>query len=332
MDAGVARLRAAAGRPSGRLGRRLLQRDARHLRVHRRRQKARRRASAGVRDIRGRLSRGPHRRGDSRRAPGPAASGRPRMTIRPFEPTFMPVGILTAALQELTPRAVRDADPDRAIEDWLDVRARARRRHHPAVGGAASERGRRAARSDARSGGEHARSAAALRPARARRVEAALSRHGRRLSDIGYFDNMLHHDPAMRRKKHDFMRRVFDAAVLLGVARGLRLRRPQPAAQHGREPASTSRTQFVPLLKEAKARGLTYPRRAVSDAGLDDRRQLSQQHRLHARHLDRAAPHLRAAWRRRPVPDSLRPVARDPDGPGLAVDLSVPEGRRATRS
>ena len=31
----------------------------------------------------------------------------------------MKVGILTAALQELTPRAQRDADPDRAIEDWL---------------------------------------------------------------------------------------------------------------------------------------------------------------------------------------------------------------------
>jgi hypothetical protein len=31
----------------------------------------------------------------------------------------MQVGVLTAALQELTPRDVRDADPDRAIEDWL---------------------------------------------------------------------------------------------------------------------------------------------------------------------------------------------------------------------
>ena len=28
---------------------------------------------------------------------------------------------------------------------------------------------------------------------------------------------MLHDDPAIRRKKHDFMRRVMDAAVLLGV-------------------------------------------------------------------------------------------------------------------
>ena len=36
-----------------------------------------------------------------------------------FQPKFMRVGVLTAALQELTPREVRDADPDRAIEDWL---------------------------------------------------------------------------------------------------------------------------------------------------------------------------------------------------------------------
>src|SRR6476619_8039635 len=39
--------------------------------------------------------------------------------VRPFEPQHMKVGVLTAALQELTPRTVRDADPDRAIEDWL---------------------------------------------------------------------------------------------------------------------------------------------------------------------------------------------------------------------
>src|SRR5213083_981486 len=41
------------------------------------------------------------------------------MSTRSFEPQFMKVGVLTAALQELTPRAVRDPDPDRAIEDWV---------------------------------------------------------------------------------------------------------------------------------------------------------------------------------------------------------------------
>ena len=44
--------------------------------------------------------------------------------------------------------------------------------------------------------------------------------------------------------------------------------------------------------------------------------------------LDRAAPDLREARRRRSVPHPLRPVARDPDGAGHAVDLPVPEGRR----
>jgi len=42
------------------------------------------------------------------------------MTIRAFEPKFMKMSVLTAALQELTPREVRDADPDKAIEDWLE--------------------------------------------------------------------------------------------------------------------------------------------------------------------------------------------------------------------
>ena len=42
------------------------------------------------------------------------------MTTRAFQPKFMKMSVLTAALQELTPRSVRDADPDRAIEDWLE--------------------------------------------------------------------------------------------------------------------------------------------------------------------------------------------------------------------
>src|SRR5438034_8776676 len=42
------------------------------------------------------------------------------MTTKAFEPKFMKVGVLTAALQELTPREVRDPDPDRAIEEWVE--------------------------------------------------------------------------------------------------------------------------------------------------------------------------------------------------------------------
>src|SRR6516225_8020783 len=45
------------------------------------------------------------------------------MSIKQFEPKFMRVGVLTAALQELTPREVRDPDPDRAIEEWVEFAA-----------------------------------------------------------------------------------------------------------------------------------------------------------------------------------------------------------------
>ena len=41
------------------------------------------------------------------------------MSIKPFEPQFMKIGVLTAALQELTPREMRDPDPDLAIEEWV---------------------------------------------------------------------------------------------------------------------------------------------------------------------------------------------------------------------
>jgi hypothetical protein len=37
-----------------------------------------------------------------------------------FEPKPMRLSVLTAALQELTPRERRDADPDLAVEEWLD--------------------------------------------------------------------------------------------------------------------------------------------------------------------------------------------------------------------
>jgi len=90
---------------------------------------------------------------------------------------------------------------------------------------------------------------------RARRVEAAIRSTGVGLSDLGYFDNLLHHEPALRRAKHDFLRRVLDAAVLLGV--------PAVCVFVGRnnrrgmdQNLSEFETGFVPLLAEAKARGL----------------------------------------------------------------------------
>jgi len=177
--------------------------------------------------------------------------------MKTFEPKFMKVGVLTAALQELTPRSVRDPDPDRAIEDWLTF---------------ANELG-----------ASYIQLSAALHPTetdvppeamldpvantldlrkpfdkdRARRVEAALRATGVGLSDIGYFDNMLHHDPAVRRKKHCFMMRVFDAAVLLNVDAvcGFVGRNQQHDMDQN---LADFESDFVPLLQEAKSRGLTY--------------------------------------------------------------------------
>ena len=178
-------------------------------------------------------------------------------TIRAFEPKFMKVGILSAALQELTPRDVRDADPDREVEDWVAY---------------AKELG-----------ADELQLSAALHPSetdvppeamldpvantldlrkpfdgqRAKRVQSALKSAGIALSDIAYFDNLLHHDAAVRKKKHDFMRRVFDAAQALGVravcgfvGRNNALTLDQNLAEFA--------SVFVPLLKDAKARGLVY--------------------------------------------------------------------------
>ncbi|HZN11537.1 MAG TPA: TIM barrel protein [Blastocatellia bacterium] len=179
------------------------------------------------------------------------------MSIKPFEPQFMKIGVLTAALQELTPREKRDPDPDLAIEEWV---AYAREL-----------------------GADNIQLSSALHPSesdipaealldpvantldlrqpftkeRAKRVLAALAEYKIGLSDVGYFDNLLHDDPALRKKKHDFMLRVFDAAALLGVdavcgfvGRNQKLSMDQNLVDF--------EESFVPLLKEAKARGLTY--------------------------------------------------------------------------
>jgi len=176
---------------------------------------------------------------------------------RGFEPKYMKVGVLTAALQELTPREVRDADPDKAVEEWFEFARQL--------------------------GADYIQLSSALHPtetdvppeamldpvantldlrkpfdkSRAKRVQAAQKQHRIGLSDVGYFDNMLHQDPAVRRKKHDFMLRIFDAAVLLEtdavcgfVGRNAELSMDQNLADF--------EESFVPLLKAAKERGLSY--------------------------------------------------------------------------
>jgi sugar phosphate isomerase/epimerase len=179
------------------------------------------------------------------------------MASKPFAPAFMKVGVLTAALQELTPRTVRDADPDRAIEDWLafagelDVEyIQLSAAFHPSQADVPPE-----AMLDPVANTLDLRQP--FDTVRARRVEAASATSGVRISDIAFFDNLLHDDPAIRRRKHELLLRVFDAAALLGLDAvcgfvGRNQRRSMD------ENLVDFEEQFVPLLKEAKARGLTY--------------------------------------------------------------------------
>jgi sugar phosphate isomerase/epimerase len=179
------------------------------------------------------------------------------MAIKSFDPKFMKVGILTAALQELTPRSVRDEDPDRAIEDWLGFARE--------LGASCIQLSAALHPTDADVPAEAmldpvANTLDLRKPfdkARARRVESAMKATGIGLSDLAYFDNMLHHDPAIREKKHDFMMRVFDAAALLGagavcgfVGRNQQLGMDQNLEEY--------EEHFVPLLKAAKERGLVF--------------------------------------------------------------------------
>ena len=77
------------------------------------------------------------------------------------------------------------------------------------------------------------------------------------LSDLAYFDNMLHDQAPLRAKKHEFMLRVFDAAALLGVDAvcGFVGRNQRHSMD---ENLIDFEEQFVPLLKAAKDRGLTF--------------------------------------------------------------------------
>jgi sugar phosphate isomerase/epimerase len=179
------------------------------------------------------------------------------MTIKPFAPKFMKVGVLTAALQELTPRDVRDPDPDRAIEEWLQFAKEVGASYvqlsaalHPTETDVPPE-----AMLDPVANTLDLR--APFDRTRAKRVEAALTATGVGFSDIGYFDNMLHHDRAIRQKKHDFMLRVFDTAALLGVTAvcGFVGRNQERSMDQN---LLDFEEHFIPLLKQAKARGLSY--------------------------------------------------------------------------
>jgi sugar phosphate isomerase/epimerase len=169
----------------------------------------------------------------------------------------MPVGVLTAALQELTPRERRDTDPDLAVEEWLDFARdlgadsiELSAALHPSVADIPAE-----AMLDPVANTLDLRDP--FDASRAERVLAAVKETGVEIADVAYFDDMLHEDPAIRRKKHDFMIAVMDAAVLLGA--------PAVCGFVGRDQSKSMdqnliefENDFVPLLKAAKDRGLQY--------------------------------------------------------------------------
>jgi len=179
------------------------------------------------------------------------------MSITAFAPKFMQVGVLTAALQELTPRDVRDADPDRAIEDWLIFGRELGASHiqlsaalHPSEADVPPE-----AMLD-----PVANTLDLRRPfdvARGKRVCAAMKASGVGISDLAYFDNLLHHDRQTREKKRDFLLTVLDAAVLLGVNAvcGFVGRNQQRSMD---ENLQDFEEVFVPILQAVKERRLTY--------------------------------------------------------------------------
>ena len=174
-----------------------------------------------------------------------------------FEPKPMKISVLTAALQELTPREKRDADPDLAVEEWLEFSREVGSPYiqlsaalHPTMTDVPPE-----AMLDPVANTLDLREP--FDRGRADRVLAAMKETGVGLSDLGYFDNMLVADSAARRAKHEFMIRVFDAAVLLEtdavcgfVGRNMDLEM-DPNLEMFEE-------EFIPLLEEARARGLTF--------------------------------------------------------------------------
>src|ERR1700730_6790697 len=179
------------------------------------------------------------------------------MSFKAFEPRYMKLSVLTAALQELTPRERRDSDPDVAVEEWLafarDLQCpyiQLSAALHPSVSDVPAE-----AMLDPVANTLDLRKP--FDKSRAARVTAAMLQTGVGLSDLAFFDNMLAADRAARQVKHDFMLRVFDAAALLGADAvwGFVGRNPQLEMD---ENLVMFEEVFVPLLREAKARGLTY--------------------------------------------------------------------------
>ena len=202
-----------------------------------------------------------------------------------FKPENMQVGILSAALQELTPRDKRRADPDLAVEDWIAYAARIGVKRLQISSALPEELADVPAEAMLDPVADHLNVLKPLDASRVNRIQSALKASGVSFSDIGYFDNMLIGDaksaPGEARLDDppDGRRRG------AGRAGRLRLRGPQCRPRHGPEPRGL-RGALHPAPEGGHGPRPRVPRRAVPDARLEHHGQVAQQHRLHARHVD----------------------------------------------
>ncbi|MDP3882195.1 MAG: TIM barrel protein [Nanoarchaeota archaeon] len=174
-----------------------------------------------------------------------------------FKPQYMKVGVLTAALQELTPREVRDADPDKAIEDWLiyarDLGAdciQLSSAIHPTLSDIPAE-----AMLDPVA--NHLDLRSPFNRSRAERVGAAVKESNVAISDIGYFDNHLHPNKTIREQKYNHMIGVMDTAQMLGVPAVCGFVGADPTKDLDQNLALFDQL-YIPILQAAKDRGLEF--------------------------------------------------------------------------
>src|SRR5258707_2326633 len=174
-----------------------------------------------------------------------------------FKPEYMQMSVLTAALQELTARANRRRDPDLPVEDWFRSGCDLGVHRLQLSSALPEELADVPPEAMLDPVADHMNVLKPLDPSRVRRIQSAIKASEMSFSDLGYFDNMLVGDERLRRVKHDWMVKIMDAAVALGVkavcgfvGRNVSLDMDQNLEDFERS--------FVPLLKAAKDRGLEY--------------------------------------------------------------------------
>ena len=179
------------------------------------------------------------------------------MTPIDFKPEYMPVGLLTAALQELTPREKRRRDPDLAVEEWIEYGHKAGAEILQISSALPAELADVPEEAMLDPVADHIMVQKPMTPDRVKRIQSALKSAEMSFCDIAYFDNMLVGDPKLRKIKHDWMIGLMDAAVALDVSavcgfvgRNIDMDMDQNLTDF--------EEGFVPLLKAAKERSLEF--------------------------------------------------------------------------